>query len=203
MAVGSTEEEWGASQRVGYICQYLGLQDVPQKRRMVGQDRGLRRGTKFHILDGSIYHMTGEGKWAKTRLIIKKWLQRVALEEPLDYNELQSDRGLLNYLLDTYRSCRQSMKGMHLTLDSWHPNGYPEGWKHDPYGLDNDLSEDNLGGEAEEALGQITGMPSKGASEGKGELKTFRSVQRWFYDFQVLEQLTRDKYPPLQPLCPP
>ena len=25
------------------------------------------------------------GIWAKTRIIIKKWLQRVASEEPLDY----------------------------------------------------------------------------------------------------------------------
>ena len=51
---------------------------------------------------------------------------------------------------------------MHLTLDSWFPYWDPEGWIEDPDGLVIDLSEKHLGGEAEEALGQINGIPSKG-----------------------------------------
>ena len=35
------------------------------------------------------------------RIITEKWLQRVTSEEPLDYKELQSDQGFLNYVFDT------------------------------------------------------------------------------------------------------
>ena len=56
------------------------------------------------------------------------------------------------------------MKGMHLNLDSCHQYWYPEGWKQDPYGLGIDLTEDNLGVEAEEDLVQIYGTPIEGAA---------------------------------------
>ena len=49
------------------------------------------------------------------------------------------------------------MKGMYLTLDSWRPHWNSELWKQDPDELDSNLPEDNLVGEAEEALVQITG----------------------------------------------
>ena len=91
---------------------------------------------------------------------------------------------------------------MHLTLDSWRPHRDPEGWKQDPGGLCIDLSKDNLGGEAEEALGQTTLTPSKGASAEKGEPETDRAAQHWFYDLQVLKKLTRDKNTLLQPVRP-
>ena len=65
---------------------------------MVGQERCLRKGTKIHIIDGYIYQPMGEIKLAKNRLIIKKVLQRFALEELLEYKELQKDKVLLNYV---------------------------------------------------------------------------------------------------------
>ena len=49
---------------------------------------------------------------------------------------------------------------------------------------------------------QITGAPVKGSDAEKGEPKTVRAAQRWFYDLQVLERLTRDKYPPLKSMHP-
>ena len=76
---------------------------------------------------------------------------------------------------------------MHITLDSWRPHRDSTGRKQDPYGLDSDISEDNLGGDYEEDLGQITGSPSKGDAVEKGEHKTVRSAQRWFYNLQVIE----------------
>ena len=77
---------------------------------------------------------------------------------------------------------------MHITLDSWCPHWDSEGWKQDPDGLYIDMSEYNLVGEAEEALSQITGMPSKGDAAENGEPKTVRAAQRWFSDLQVLKQ---------------
>ena len=72
------------------------------------------------------------------------------------------------------------MKGMHLTLDSWHPYRNPKGWKQEPDGLDIDIPQDNQGGEAEKYLVQITGTPRKGAAIEKGEPKMVRASQRWF-----------------------
>ena len=158
------------------ICQYLGLQDDPKKRSMDGQDRGPWRGTKFHIIYGSVYQLMGERKWEKTRIIIKKWLQRVALGEPLDHKELKSDQGLINYVFDTYRSWRPFLKVMHLTLESWIQHWDSEVWKQEPDVLDSYMLEDNFGGEAEEYLVQITGSPSKGDAAEKGEPNTVRSV---------------------------
>ena len=87
-------------------------------------------------------------------------------------------------------------------MDSWRPHQDPEGWKQDPDRLDSDLSEDNLGGEVEESLCQITGTPRKGAAAEKGEPNSVREAQRWFSNLQVIYQLTRYKYPMLQPVLP-
>ena len=48
--------------------------------------------------------------------------------------------------------------------------------------MESDLSEDNLGSEAEETLGQITGITSKGSAIEKVEPKMFRLTQRWFFN---------------------
>ena len=89
---------------------------------------------------------------------------------------------------------------MHLTLNSWRPHRDHEEKKQDAYGLDSDLSEDKFGVEAEEALVHITGTPRKGYAAEKGETKTVRAVQHLFYDLKVINQITRDKYLPLQPV---
>ena len=62
--------------------------------------------------------------------------------------------------------------------------------------------ENNFRGEAEESLGQITGLPSKGYAAEKGEPKTVREEKHWFSCLQVLELLTTDNDPTLQPVCP-
>ena len=48
------------------------------------------------------------------------------------------------------------LKVAYLTLDSLRPHRDSEGCKQDPDVLDSNMSEDNLVGEAEEALVQIT-----------------------------------------------
>ena len=54
-AAWSAEEALRSAQRVGSICQYLGLQYAPQKSRMDGKDRVLWIGKKVHIIYGFIY----------------------------------------------------------------------------------------------------------------------------------------------------
>ena len=76
---------------------------------------------------------------------------------------------------------------MHVTLDSWRPHRDPERFKQEPDVLYSDLSEDDLVGDDEEDLVQITEMSSKGGSSLKGEPKMVRASKRCFYDLQVLE----------------
>ena len=66
----------------------------------------------------------------------------------MDYKELQSYWGLLNYVFDTYMSCRPFAKGMNLTMESWSPYRDSEVWKQEPDGMVSDIPEDNLGGES-------------------------------------------------------
>ena len=47
--------------------------------------------------------------------------------------------------------------------------------------MDSELSEDNLGGESEEALGQVIVTPTKGYTAEKGEPKMVRASQGFFY----------------------
>ena len=148
VAAGSEEEAWRATQRVGYIWKYIGLQYVSRKRRIKWQDGSPWRCTKVHIIDVSFYQLIGEGKCTKSRYIIEKFLQRVTSEEPLYYKELQSDWQFLHHVFDTYKSCWPFLKGMNLALESCHSHQDPEGWEQDPYGLGGDLVDDNLVGEA-------------------------------------------------------
>ena len=67
-------------------------------------------------------------KWSKTWSIIKKWLLRVTSGEPLNYKELQSDRGIVNYVSITYRIWSPFLKVMHINLDPWRPHWDPELW---------------------------------------------------------------------------
>ena len=71
VAAGSEKEAWRSAKRVGTIWKYLSLQYSPRKRRMARQEVGSWRGTKVHIIDGSIYQLIGEEKWTNTRIIIK------------------------------------------------------------------------------------------------------------------------------------
>ena len=96
----------------------MGLQYVPRKRGVAVQDEVLWRGKKVHIIYGSIYQLTRERKWAKNWPRIKKSLQRFASEEPLEYKEFQSDWEILNYVFDTYMSCRPFLKVTNIALDS-------------------------------------------------------------------------------------
>ena len=128
VSAGPEKEPWREAQRVGSIWQYLGLQDAPRKRKMYRKGGGPWRGTKVHIIYGSISYANRDkmGKDAARNL---KWMQRVASVEPLDCKELQSYQVLLNYLFATHSSCRPFLKGMHLTLDSCRSYWDSEGWK--------------------------------------------------------------------------
>ena len=83
VVTGSSEEAWRAARILGYVWQYLGLQDSSQNRRMSRQDGGPWRGAKLHIVHGSIYRIIGEVKWAKTCLKTKKMVENFCIGRTL------------------------------------------------------------------------------------------------------------------------
>ena len=95
---------------------------------------------------------------------------------------MKNDQGLLNGVFDTYRSCRSFLKEMHINLDYCCPHQDPEVRKQDPYGMDSNISEENLGGDAEDVLGQNNGTPSKGDVSENGEPNMVKEAKRCLYD---------------------
>ena len=47
----------------------------------------------------------------------------------LDFKQLEKDRGYLVHVATTYKHMIPFMKGIHLTIDSWRPNRFANGWK--------------------------------------------------------------------------
>jgi len=54
---------------------------------------------------------------------------RVGNKAAMDYKTLESYRGFLIYVAQTYTTLVPYLKGIHLTLDSWRPNQDDDGWK--------------------------------------------------------------------------
>ena len=78
---------------------------------------------------------------------------------------MKNDQEILNYVFDTYRSCRSFLKETHLNLDYCCLHQDPEVWKQDQYGMDSNISEDNLGGEAEYFWSKLLERPARGMSQ--------------------------------------
>ena len=62
------------------------------------------------------------------------------------------------------------------------------------------MTDGNLRGDEEEALGKINGTSSKGGASEKGEPNTVRSVQHWIYNQKLIQRFNRDKDTPFQPV---
>ena len=64
------------------------------------------------------------------KAIIGKWLERIKTGYDLaDHTEMLSDRGFLIHVTQAYPSLVPYLKGIHLTLETWHGHRDEEGWK--------------------------------------------------------------------------
>jgi len=118
---GPTEEEcWAASRQYGYTITYLGLQDAARKHREPSTDPGPWAGSIVKAKD-DVYVLISQERWDKVKGMLQ-WL-RLSLDYglPIDQKTLESYRGYLVYISQTYPFITPFLKGIHLTLDSWRP----------------------------------------------------------------------------------
>ena len=102
-ASGATYEEcWQAARRVASVLQYLGLQDAARKVRPPVQDGSTWAGSVVATHSSEVAKLVTEKRWAKTRTIIRKWVQAHRESPELDAPALRSDRGFLVYISRTY-----------------------------------------------------------------------------------------------------
>jgi hypothetical protein len=67
------EHCWEVSRRVAALCGYLGIQDVPRKRRAPSKIPGAWAGSNVIITADGVAVTVSQEKWDKMKLMINKW----------------------------------------------------------------------------------------------------------------------------------
>ena len=132
---------WQGSSKLAKLWVYLGLQDAARKRREPSQEPGPWAGVVVHLRPGKpVYKLITQSRWDKTKRILnhlKKSYNRAEHEAAelgnqeiwLSRSELESARGFLIYVTQTYTAMVPYLKGIHLTIDSWRPHRDKDCWR--------------------------------------------------------------------------
>ena len=165
----SEAEAWAASCRIGKVLSHLGLQDAARKRREPSQSPGAWSGATVTMTGAQVYQSVTPERSTKTRTLIR-WIgarvglwdegselllteeekasMRVATSECwINHKRMESARGFLVYVANTFKAMIPYLKGIHLTLDSWRRDHCDlDGWRL-PYRLRelSELQEDSSG----------------------------------------------------------
>jgi hypothetical protein len=141
---GPSEEKcWRAMRRVGCQINQHVFQDAAKKRHPVAQDGGPWAGTVVHTTNDRVSVMVTDKRWIKTQKIFRRLVDEVVSlrkgseredgspisSQGVDHKALESDRGFLIYVSQTYPSMVPYRKGIHLILDSWREGRREDGWK--------------------------------------------------------------------------
>jgi hypothetical protein len=129
---GNTEREaWLAAQRVASVCSFLEVQDASRKQWKASKTPGAWAGAVILTDDEGVYVRVLDEKWEKAKAIIKKTKEEIlGADGWIGRKGLESSRGFLLYVTQTYPSMVPYMKGFHLTLDGWRKGRNSEGWKY-------------------------------------------------------------------------
>jgi hypothetical protein len=118
------ESVWQEARQITSRLQYLGIQDAARKRRPSSQSGGAWAGTIFKICTEAVYKTVAQAKWDKRKNIIDDLVKKCkdATDLPsLCHKDLEKKRGFLVHLAMTFNNLVPFLKGLHLTIDSWHP----------------------------------------------------------------------------------
>jgi hypothetical protein len=77
----SPEQAWQIAHQVASRLQYLGIQDAPQKRRLLVCNPGAWAGSVFSTSDGKVIQTVAQEKWDKAKLQIKELLDLYSKNE--------------------------------------------------------------------------------------------------------------------------
>jgi len=200
----SEKDAWEASCRIGKVLSHLGLQDAARKRREPSQSPGAWSGATVLMTADQVYQSVTQERWIKTQGLIR-WIagsvglrdavsEQILSEEEkeamvgtssaswINHKKLESARGFLVYVANTFKAMVPYLKGIHLTLDSWRDHRDRDGWKI-PFSLREKLE------------------VKEDASEG-GPPLLVQGVARLMDDIGVLMEFTATDVPPLVPARP-
>jgi hypothetical protein len=142
--MGPSEEEcWRSMRWVGCHINHHCLQDAARKRLPVAQDGGPWTGTVVHTTNYRVSVMVADKRWIKTQTSIRHlFYEMISLEkgreqedvgprsrQGVDHKALESDRGFLIYVSQTYPYMAPYLKGVHLTMYSLREGSREDGWK--------------------------------------------------------------------------
>ena len=147
----SEKDAWDASCRIGKVLTSLGLQDAARKRREPSQTPGAWSGATVVMTGDQVYQSVTQDRWVKTQGLIRWIAGSIGLRDevsekvlsdvdkdtmvgatcqsPINHKRLESARGFLVYVANTFKAMVPYLKGIHLTLDSWRDHRDQEGWK--------------------------------------------------------------------------
>ena len=147
----SEKDAWEASCRIGKVLTSLGLQDAARKRREPSQSPGAWSGATVVMTADQVFQSVTQERWVKTQTLIRWIAGSIGLKDavssrllsdtdkssmvgatsqsPINHKRLESARGFLVYVANTFKAMVPYLKGIHLTLDSWRNHRDQEGWK--------------------------------------------------------------------------
>jgi hypothetical protein len=127
----SIENVWQVSRQIASQVQYQGIQDAPRKRRPPSQNPGAWSGAMLSASPVKVSKSVSVAKWAKAKRILIDLLAELTADHLVDLNfkDLESKTGFLGHLSMTYEFMVPFLKGFYLTLNSWRPGRYEDGWK--------------------------------------------------------------------------
>jgi hypothetical protein len=123
------DECWRASREAARICNYLGIQDAPRKRREVSRATGPWAGSMVYTDDSaaSVWILVSRKKWVKSKRLLTMLHELVLASEWVDNKVLDRIRGFLVYVARTYKPLTPFLMGLHMPIYGWSPGRDDEG----------------------------------------------------------------------------
>ncbi|KAL7571152.1 hypothetical protein ACA910_014754 [Epithemia clementina (nom. ined.)] len=167
---------------------YYGLQDAARKRRPPSQMPGAWAGALIAAEAAGIYKVVSQERWQKLKGHIKNLCKEWAWQPSTDRKALECTRGFLVYITLTYGVMMPYLKGLHLTLESWHPDRDEDRWHMTP---------SEFATFTQENQHKWTGDSCEGTSDEQAvALRQVVLVPRLKGDVEALSQLTEAESPP-------
>jgi hypothetical protein len=108
-----------ATKHVASVCNYLGIQDAPQKRRFPARYLDAWAGTMALTLDAGVFCTVLQERWDKAKMVISElWNGMVNQGGHYKHSTLLSNRGcFLIYVGHTFPIMRPYLNGLSLAID--------------------------------------------------------------------------------------
>jgi hypothetical protein len=113
------------------VCNHLGIQYAPRKRREVSRSPGPWAGSMVYTDDAEagVRILVSRKKWANAKRLISTLHGLVMASEWVDHKVLEMIRVFLVYVARTYCPLTTLFMGLHMSIDGWRSGRDEEGWR--------------------------------------------------------------------------